>query len=138
MPHGDTVTLVDGHGHRVQSVQVAGDGTYTMKPGSGQITFQPDHGYIGTAPAVTFTVVDPFGQVGAATYQATVYGSTVPPAPVHGSPLPFEPPGIPATLPFTGFNAERLLLITAFMVAPERSWSRLAPQRDRPLLRHHN
>ncbi|BEP12884.1 hypothetical protein acdb102_11950 [Acidothermaceae bacterium B102] len=117
VPRGDTATLVDGHGHQVQSLQLAGAGTYTMKPGSGQITFQPEHGFIGTPPPVTFAVVDPFAQVGAATYQATVYGTTVPPAPVHGSPLPFEPPGIPVNLPFTGFNAERLMLVTAFMVA---------------------
>jgi CshA-type fibril repeat protein len=118
VPHGDTIVLIDAHGHAVSHVEVAGKGSYSLDKATGVITFRPVAGWTGSAPAVAFHVVDPFGQLGAATYQATVYGSHVPPKPVHGSPPPFQPPAVdPGTLPFTGFNAERLLLVTAFMVA---------------------
>jgi hypothetical protein len=99
-------------------VEIAGKGSYSLDKATGVITFRPVAGWIGTAPAVAFRVIDPFGQVGAAAYQATVYGSHVPPKPVHGSPPPLLPPaGDPGSLPFTGFNAQRLLLLTGFMVA---------------------
>jgi CshA-type fibril repeat protein len=117
VPHGDTITLVDANGRTVTHLQVPGKGSYSLDKATGVITFVPVAGFTGLVAAVTFHVVDPFGQVGAATYGPSVYGSHVPPVPVHGSPPPFQPPGLPVNLPFTGFNAERLLLVTAFMVA---------------------
>jgi large repetitive protein len=117
VPNGDTIALVDSHGRSVTSLAISGKGTYTLSSKTGVITFMPDSGYTGTVSPATFKVTDPFGQVGAATYTASVYGTHVPPQPVHGAPSPVEPPVNPSTLPFTGFNADRLLLMTAFMIA---------------------
>ena len=116
VPHGDTITLIDNHGHAVNHVEVAGKGSYTLDPATGVITFRPVAGWTGTAPGVSFRVTDPFGHFGGAAYTATVYGTHTPPPPVNVAP-PVTPPVEPSTLPFTGFNAERLLLVTGFMVA---------------------
>lgn len=74
-PSSGAVSLIDSSGNAATIVAVAG-GTYTLDPATGVITFVPDPGYLGTAPAVTIRRTDSLGQVGNSTYAATV---TAPP-----------------------------------------------------------
>lgn len=71
IPAGGNVTLLEG-GAPTTSVAVAGQGTYTLDPGTGSITFAPVLGFQGPATPVSFRVTDGFGQSGTATYTATV------------------------------------------------------------------
>ena len=71
-----SVRLCDGadispnctHTNRV----VAGQGTFSVDPSTGRITFTPDAGYVGTAGPVTYSVTDTAGQVASTTYVPTV------------------------------------------------------------------
>jgi len=81
------------------------DGTYTVNPLTGLITFSPVSGMLGTASAVTYSVTDGAGQRASATYTPTVVGSGPPqvsPATVslaHGTPGVMSPQVIPGSAP---------------------------------------
>lgn len=70
-PTGGTVKLVDG-GVLVDELTVVGEGTYTVNPATGKITFTPESDFVGEATPATFRVIDEFEQWGEATYTATV------------------------------------------------------------------
>jgi outer membrane biosynthesis protein TonB len=96
---GGTVQLLNAAGDPVTAVAVA-EGNYVLDPATGVITFTPARGFTGPAPAVSFQVSDAYGQIGEATYTATV---TVDPA-VTPSPDPSPDPTIapdpaPVTIP---------------------------------------
>jgi CshA-type fibril repeat protein len=74
-PGAGSVTLIDASGNPTNTVSVVG-GTYTLDPATGSISFVPDAGFVGTAPAVNVRVTDSLGQVGNSTFAATV---TAPP-----------------------------------------------------------
>jgi hypothetical protein len=57
---------------------VPGQGTYTLDPATGEVTFVAALGYLGTATAVTYRVSDAYGQTADATFTPTV---TLPPPP---------------------------------------------------------
>jgi CshA-type fibril repeat protein len=77
-PAGGTVHLLDGT-ELVSTLVVTGVGTYTVDPATGEMTFDPEPGYSGTAPAVGYRVTDAYGQTGDNTWTATV---TMPDAPM--------------------------------------------------------
>jgi CshA-type fibril repeat protein len=60
------------------SVVIANQGTYTLDPATGIVTFDPLPTFTGTATSVTYSVTDALGQKSSTTYTPTV---TVPPAP---------------------------------------------------------
>lgn len=60
------------------SVVIANQGTYTLDPTTGVVTFDPLPTFTGTATPVTYSVTDALGQKSSTTYTPTV---TVPPAP---------------------------------------------------------
>ena len=60
------------------SVVIANQGTYTLDPATGIVTFDPLPTFSGTATPVTYSVTDALGQKSSTTYTPTV---TVPPVP---------------------------------------------------------
>lgn len=81
IPSGGSVTLLDG-GAPATTVTITGQGTYTLDPATGVLTFAPVLGFHGAATPVGFRVTDGFGQDGTATYTATV-NAPAPPAPTN-------------------------------------------------------
>ena len=74
--------LLDGNGHPVTTL-TRSDGTYTVVPATGVITFSPAPGDSGTGATVAYRVTDQFGQHADSTYTTSV----TPPAPPTASPL---------------------------------------------------
>lgn len=56
------------------SVTVAGVGTYSVDS-TGKMTFTPDGNYVGTPPALSYTVTDSLGAKASSTYTPTVIGT---------------------------------------------------------------
>lgn len=56
------------------SVTVAGVGTYSVDS-TGKMTFTPDANYVGTPPALSYTVTDSLGAKASSTYTPTVIGT---------------------------------------------------------------
>ena len=65
-------TLVDGKGNDVKKVTVDGEGTYTIDPKTGKVTFVPENKFIGTAKPVTVKGYDENGTSTTTTYTPTV------------------------------------------------------------------
>jgi CshA-type fibril repeat protein len=72
IPAGGSITLLDGRGKPVTSVTIAGQGTYTLDPRTGVITFAAVDGFTGTPSPITYRVTDAYGQTASATYGAAV------------------------------------------------------------------
>lgn len=87
IPAGGSATLVDSAGNPVQSLSVVG-GTYSIS--AGVVTFTPDPGFAGVAPAATFRLIDAYGQSSTSTYTAT---SVAPPAPSPSAKTSSAPAG---------------------------------------------
>lgn len=85
-PVGGQVKLLDGS-TPVDTLVVAGVGTYTVVPSTGVITFTPETAFQGQAAAVTYRVSDRFGQSSTATFTATVVATplTAPAPPASAS-----------------------------------------------------
>lgn len=79
VPDGQTITLVGPDGETT-TVTVPGQGTYTLDPASGLITFVPVRGFAGVATPVTFRLKDAFGRSADATYAPSVTPPAVPQA----------------------------------------------------------
>lgn len=77
VPSGGSLTLLDADGDPATTVTVPGQGTYTLDPATGTVTFAPVLGFAGPATPVDYTVTDAYGQVAGGRYTPTV----VPPAP---------------------------------------------------------
>ena len=81
VPAGGGAALLDGE-DLVTQVVVPGEGTYTIDPETGVITFVPLAGYSGTGAGVTYVVTDAYGQASEGTYRPTVTAKVAPgPAP---------------------------------------------------------
>lgn len=63
------------------TLTVANQGTYTVNPTNGSITFTPLPTFTGTATAVVYSVTDLLGQKASASYTPTVEAPPAPPAP---------------------------------------------------------
>ncbi len=79
LPPGGSVQLVDAAGNPAVSVTVPGQGTYTVDPASGALTFTPVPGFAGPAIAVVYRVTDAYGQSTDGTYTALVAPAAAPP-----------------------------------------------------------
>ncbi|MEN0012570.1 MAG: Ig-like domain-containing protein [Solirubrobacteraceae bacterium] len=92
IPTGGSITLLGDDDQPVDTVTVAGQGTYTLDRTTGQITFTPVAGFSGTARSARFAVTDAYGQRGIATFAATVAPPVVTPAPPAATPTPASSP----------------------------------------------
>ena len=112
VPNAGSITLINANNSPVTSVTVAG-GTYVLDTATGIITFTPDAGYVGPAPAVTVRVTDAYGQSANSTYTATVIAAPVaPPGPVVSSTSGVTASNVPVKLSptFTGSAAKKCLV----------------------------
>jgi CshA-type fibril repeat protein len=94
IPSGDTLSLVV-NGVAVSAVAVTGQGTYTLDPATGTISFAPDPTFLGPANPVTFRLTDTHGLSGEAIYSPTVYPPAAP------APQPVNTTGMPTVLQST-------------------------------------
>lgn len=78
VPLGGWVALLDADSSPVTATTFRGQGTYTLDPATGQISFHPRAAFYGTARAAIFQVTDATGQVSTGTYQATVVPRPIP------------------------------------------------------------
>lgn len=78
VPADGAITLLDANNNPVTSVTVVG-GTFVLDPATGIITFTPDLGFLGVAPAVPVRLTDSYGRSAIAQYAATVLAAPVAP-----------------------------------------------------------
>ncbi|MBP8837569.1 MAG: cadherin-like domain-containing protein, partial [Dermatophilaceae bacterium] len=91
-----TVQLLDPvSGTYGSSVTVVGEGTYTVDPVSGEVTFTPEAGYFGTTTPVTYQVADSNGTTTTATITVTV---EMPPPPVAAPDADTTPQNVNVTV----------------------------------------
>jgi CshA-type fibril repeat protein len=76
VPPGGSVMLLDG-ATPVTSIPIPGQGTYSVDPQTGMLTFAPAAGFVGKARSVTYRVTDGFGRHADAAYTATVLATGV-------------------------------------------------------------
>lgn len=102
VPSGDTVTLVDSEGNATDTVTIPSEGTFTLDPATGVVTFTPVNGWTGTAP-VTYRVNDGYGQSTDGTFTATVAKPAAPAARQATSQgAPTQPQHIIVSVPSNG------------------------------------
>ncbi|MGL4173805.1 MAG: Ig-like domain-containing protein, partial [Actinomycetota bacterium] len=77
------------------SVTIPGEGTYTVDPATGAVTFDPVPGFVGVATPVTYQVKDSSGQQDSATITITV----TPKPPAAQLDTNITPQGVPVTTP---------------------------------------
>lgn len=75
VPTGGSARLLDG-GVEVTTLTVAGEGTYTIDPATGVITFVPLANFVGNATVISFRVTAPNGATGDSTYTVEVTALT--------------------------------------------------------------
>lgn len=85
-PEGGSVVLLSG-GLPVLVVEVPGEGTYTLDPTTGAITFAAVSGFSGTAHGVLVQVMDAYGQATTATYVPVVLETPITPSPATPEPV---------------------------------------------------
>ena len=75
-------------GSYVTSVTIPGEGTYTVDPATGDVTFTPQKSFHGTATPVTYQVKDEAGQIATALIRVTV-GAVTPTATPDSATTPY-------------------------------------------------
>lgn len=109
VPTGGSVTLLDADGHPALVVTVPGEGTYTVDPATGGITFAPVLGFHGTG-SVDYRATDAYGQSTVGTYTPTVLVPAAPGAPPMTSGGAAATPQSPtSTIPLPTAGSVRLL-----------------------------
>jgi CshA-type fibril repeat protein len=74
VPDGDSLHLLSG-ATPVTTLAVVGQGTYSVNPTTGVVTFTPVAAFIGQANSVTLRLTDAYGQYSDAAFTATVLGN---------------------------------------------------------------
>ncbi|RUQ98267.1 hypothetical protein ELQ94_14780 [Labedella endophytica] len=93
-----TVVIIDAGGNPVTELVVEGEGTWTVDPITGAITFTPEDGFAGDPTPITYEVSDVAGNITTATVTITYAAAPVAP-PVPGdddeapAPAPAPAPG---------------------------------------------
>jgi CshA-type fibril repeat protein len=90
-------------GSPVDSITIPGQGTYTIDPGTGAVTFAPVLGFSGTGTSIAYVRSDDFGQTASSTYTATVTKPAPPTAPTLTSSstlgAPLAPQSVTVVIP---------------------------------------
>ena len=114
VPPGGSITLVAPDGTEATTVSVAGQGTYTLEPSTGEITFTPVDGFVGPPTPVTYRVTAADGSTSQGTFAPTVLGAET----TRGSTPPTEAgSAAPSRLAFTGGSLNLALLGGLLMFA---------------------
>ncbi|WP_028049599.1 DUF11 domain-containing protein [Cellulomonas sp. URHD0024] len=96
VPVSGSIRLLDAEGGPATSVTSA-DGTFTVDPATGTLSFTPRLGFTGTASAVNYQLTDAYGQTATSTYTPTVL-------------LPAGPAGPPRTTSGIGTAVQSVTL----------------------------
>ena len=88
-----TLRLLDAAGTAVTTLTVPGEGTYTVNPATGQVTFTPLPGFTGTGTPVRYRIADANG----ATTVSTITPVITPTAPTANPDRATTDPGQPVT-----------------------------------------
>lgn len=78
VPPSGSVKLIDPQGNSVTTLNVPGEGTYTVVPSTGIVTFVPENGYSGATTPVTYRATDAYQSTATQTITTNV---TIPAAP---------------------------------------------------------
>nr|WP_284289331.1 choice-of-anchor L domain-containing protein [Angustibacter aerolatus] len=79
-PAGGSITLLDADGQPATTVSVPGEGTYTLDPATGVITFVPTASFHGTGTGVVYQITESGGATSQSTYVPTVQAPAGPSA----------------------------------------------------------
>jgi uncharacterized repeat protein (TIGR01451 family) len=110
-----TVRLLDGAGRPVTSLTVPGEGTWTVDPATGAITFTPAAGFAGDPTPVRYRVADVEGNPTEATVRVTYVDPAVAPAPTP-APTPSAAPAATPDLAVTGWGGWGLAALAGLLV----------------------
>ncbi|TFC54744.1 MULTISPECIES: tandem-95 repeat protein [unclassified Cryobacterium] len=97
-----TVRIIDGRGDPVTKLVVTGEGTWTVNPATGAITFTPQAGFTGNPTPVTYEVSDTAGNTTTAIVTITYAPATVVVVPPVATPV--ATPAATSKLAATGVN----------------------------------
>jgi CshA-type fibril repeat protein len=98
-----TVGIIDGAGDPVTELVVDGEGTWTVDPATGAITFTPEAGFTGDPTPISYEVSDAAGNTTTATVTVTYAAAPVtPPAPGDDGEQPSPAPAPGSDLAVTG------------------------------------
>jgi CshA-type fibril repeat protein len=90
--------ITPGTGLPVLTLTVVGEGTYTVTPATGAVTFTPLPTFSGIATPVNYTVEDVNGVVSNQAPITVTVGAPTPPIASNDTPAP-NPPGLPLIIP---------------------------------------
>ena len=96
-----TVRIVDPDGDRVTELVVPGEGTWSVDPETGEITFTPESGFSGNPAPIDYVVSDRAGNETGATVTVTYRQTVTSPGPA----APGAGAGAVGVLPATGLSA---------------------------------
>jgi CshA-type fibril repeat protein len=91
-----SVHLIDSNGDPVTTLVVDGEGTWTVDPVTGAITFTPEDGFTGNPTPVQYTATDALGDTVTATVTVTYLPVAATPAPTADPTAPASPAAAPA------------------------------------------
>lgn len=72
VPVGGTITMLEPSGNPATTVVMPGEGTYTLNPSTGAITFTPIDGFDGPVTPIAFRVTDAYGQTATGSYSPAI------------------------------------------------------------------
>ncbi|MHA7247577.1 Ig-like domain-containing protein [Arthrobacter tecti] len=81
-----SVRLIDADGNPQTTVTIAGEGTYTVDPADGSISFVPEPTFVGEGTLLTYQVSDANGDTSSTTLQVTSVAPSVDPTGVDDTP----------------------------------------------------
>ena len=128
VPLGGSVALLNSDGDPVTTLTVPGQGTYTLNPTTGLLTFIPTAGFTGVPDPITYRITDAYGQNATATYTPNVIAGAA--LPTTGQPLAaLMATGILLLLAGIGARVAAHTRPATHLGAQNRIW-RLLPRRE--------
>jgi uncharacterized repeat protein (TIGR01451 family)/LPXTG-motif cell wall-anchored protein len=106
VPPAGSVRFVGPNNSRVTTLTVPGEGTFTIDPSTGVVTFTPEPGFSGTPTPVSYELVDAYNQTAIGTYTPGAVPTTT------------TVPGVtpPPSLPATGSDTDHRLVVAMIIV----------------------
>ncbi len=127
---GTVRIITPGTGVPVTKLAVPGEGTWTVDPDTGAITFTPERGFTGDPTPITYQVADMSGDVTTAEVSVDYVQPTPATPPAVTPPASAAPADDPDGLAWTGFNpagpaglAAALLIAGAGLLIARRRWA---------------
>ena len=84
VPPSGSVRFIGPNNTRVTTLNIPGQGTFTIDPSTGVVTFSPEPGFSGTPSPVDYELIDAYQQTATGTYTPGPVPTTVPNLPATG------------------------------------------------------